>query len=378
MCACQRERSGNTSSRADVDFEAIGIARRVAAAGNATTQTMPQQTMPYSQFQTMPAPPYAYAFPWGMMIPVPLQNVTMPISGPQERETCAQCALREMEEELETSQRGIEKFRAECTEDALAISMERIKELRQANDVLQNELAALGDEYTSLGQEFKKLGRLCMDTEHVRQVKTVLAQVGGKCERLHGRDGSLHDMANAAVAQHRRMTKLLEAVQQRHAAARQTFDIAKGHLKRRERAAIDEQKAAQRECAAQERRARQLTAEVAEHKRSTAITAKEMSETKDQLQAAIAKNIQLERKYLRAKAHATTFFDEKKEALNEREDAIASVPMCAICMARDVQLVVNLPCGHACACKICSDTTRPCAICRGDVTQAVPIYFVSG
>ena len=68
----------------------------------------------------------------------------------------------------------------------------------------------------------------------------------------------------------------------------------------------------------------------------------------------------------------------KKRAQNEREDALASLPMCAVCMAGDVQLVVNLPCGHACSCKMCSDTARPCAICRGDVTQAVPVYFVSG
>ena len=147
---------------------------------------------------------------------------------------------------------------------------------------------------------------------------------------------------------------------------------------RRQREAVNEKKDAQRECDAQERRARQLAAEVAEYKGSTATSVEELRQTQERLRAAIAKNAQVERKYQRAKTNATAFFNEKKEALNEREDALASLPMCAICMAGDVQLVVNLPCGHACSCKICSDTARPCAICRGDVTQAVPVYFVSG
>ena len=116
--------------------------------------------------------------------------------------------------------------------------------------------------------KIKTLRRGCKDTEHVRQVKAVLAQVGGKCERLHRQDGSLCDMANAAVAQHRRMTKLLEAIQQRHNAARLTFEVAKGHLIRRQREAVNEKKDAQRECDAQERRARQLAAEVADYKGS--------------------------------------------------------------------------------------------------------------
>ena len=125
-------------------------------------------------------------------------------------------------------------------------------------------------------------------------------------------------------------------------------------------------------------RGKTYTAEVAEYKGLAAISVEELRQTQERLRAAIAKNAQLERKYQRAKTNATAFFDEKKKFLNEREDAIASLPMCAICMARDVQLVVNLPCGHACSCKICSDTTRPCAICRGAVTQAVPVYLVSG
>ena len=366
-----RKNASGKHVRNDIDFNTIGNARRMAAAsvvGNPTmTQTMPQ-TMPYS-------PLCAYTTPCFMM---PVLMPCMPITGPpapqQRGTTCVECIMREMEE----PQRDIEKFRAECTDDALAMAMSKIKKVQDANNFLQDELTALGDEHSSLDQEFKKLGRLCMDTEHVQQAKAILANVGGKCESLHGKDGSLHDMANASVAQHRRMTKLLEAMQRRHDGARQAFEVAKGHLKRREGGAIEEKKDAQRECEEQGRRARQLTAEVAEQKRSMASTKEELIQTHGQLQAAIAKNTQMERRWQRAKSNAPTFFDEKKKALSERQDAIASLPMCAICMARDVQLVVNLPCGHACSCKICSDTTRPCAICRGDVMRAVPVYFVSG
>jgi len=166
--------------------------------------------------------------------------------------------MREMDEVAEKMQRENAKIRLEFADDALALAAVKIKKLQDANNFLQGELMALGDECSSLDQEFKKLGRLCMDTEHVRQAKAVLAHVGGKRERLHGKNGSLHNMANAAVAQHRRMTKLLEAMQRRHSAARQTFEVAKGRLKRREGEAIEEKKDAQRECEEQERRGCQL------------------------------------------------------------------------------------------------------------------------
>ena len=362
--------------RNDIDFNTIGNARRMAAAsvvGNpTTTQTMPQ-TMPYS-------PLFSYTTPC-FMIPVLMSNVPMPITGPpvpQQPETCTKCVMREMDEVAEQLQMDKDRFHLQRAEDALAVAMAKIKKAQVANNFLQDELTALGDEYTSLDQDFKKLGRLCKETEHIGQSKAILAQVGGKCERLRSTSGSLHDMANAAVARHRKMARLLQTTQQRHSGARQAFEAAKGHLKHREGEAINEKKDAQRECEEQGRLARELAGEATECRRSMATMLQELCETKAQLQTAIAKNTQLQSKWQRAKSNATTFFDEKKKALNEREDAIASLPMCAICMARDVQLVVNLPCGHACSCKICSDTTRPCAICRGDVMRAVPVYFVSG
>ena len=61
--------------------------------------------------------------------------------------------MREMEE----PQRDIEKFRAECTDDALAMAMSKIKKVQDANNFLQDELTALGDECSSLDQEFKKV-----------------------------------------------------------------------------------------------------------------------------------------------------------------------------------------------------------------------------
>jgi len=308
----------------------------------------------------------------------------MPISGPplapQQPEFCSKCFMREMNDAAEEMHRSRDKLHLECAEDALGMALSKIKVAQDANSHLQNELKTIMEEHSSLEQHFKKLGKLSMDadSEHVSQAKAILARVGGKCERIHRKDGSLHDMTHAAVAQHRKMAKLLEAMQQRHNAARQTFETAKGHLKRREQEAIDEKKNALRECAAQERRARQLTADLEEHQRSITATQRENGDLKDKLRAATDKNVQLERKYLRAKANATTFFDEKKKALSEREDAIAARPMCSICFEKDTQLMLNLPCGHVCTCKVCASTTAPCAICRGEVTQLAPAYFVSG
>ena len=92
-----------------------------------------------------------------------------------------------MDEVAEKMQRENAKIRLEFADDALALAAVKIKKLQDANNFLQGELMALGDECSSLDQEFKKLGRLCMDTEHVRQAKAVLAHVGGKRERLHGK-----------------------------------------------------------------------------------------------------------------------------------------------------------------------------------------------
>ena len=388
MSGSTRYRSGNGSSkvrRSDIDFDTIGAARRAVTVGAATAPpTVPQaMMMPYSPFQNVTAQAFVFAAPC-MMMPVSMPNMDMPISGPppapQQPEFCSKCFMREMNDAAEEMHRSRDKLHLECAEDALGMALAKIKVAQDANSHLQNELQTIMEEHSSLEQHFKKLGKLSMDadSEHVAKAKAILARLGGKCERIHRKDGTLHDMSHAVVAQHRKMAKLLEAMQQRHNAARQTFETAKGHLKRREQEAIDEKKNALRECAAQERRARQLTADLEEHQRSITATQRENGDLRGELLAAIDKNAQLNRKYLRAKRNATTFFDEKKQAINEREDAIAARPMCSICFEKDTQLMLNLPCGHVCTCKVCASTTAPCAICRGEVTQLAPAYFVSG
>ena len=388
MSGSTRYRSDNGSSksrRSDIDFDTIGAARRAVTVGAATAPpTVPQaMMMPYSPFQNVTAQAFVFAAPC-MMMPVSMPNMDMPISGPppapQQPEFCSKCFMREIDDVAEEMQRGRDKLHLECAEEALGMALAKIEVARDVNSRLQHELTKIMEEHSSLKQQFKKLGKLSMDadTEHVSQAKAILANIGGKCERLHSTDGSMHDMSHAAVAQHRKMAKLLQKMQQRRDAERQTFELAKGHLRRREQEAIDEKKNALRESAAQERRARQLTAEVAEYERAMAATRQENVDLRDKLQATIDKNTQLERKYLRAKGNATTFFDEKKKALSELQDAMDARSMCSICFDKDTQLMVNLPCGHVCTCKVCASTTAPCAICRAEIMQIAPVYFVSG
>ena len=388
MRCSKRDRYGNQGGknvRSDVDFAAIGACRSAAVGTGATQQTMTQATMPapYSPFQNMTAQPFVFATPCFMM-PVSMSDVGMPISrpqpAPQQPEFCSKCFMREIDDVAEEMQRGRDKLHLERAEEALGMALAKIEVARNVNNHLQHELTKIMEEHGSLKQQFKKLGKLSMDadTEHVSQAKAILANIGGKCERLHSTDGSMHDMSHAAVAQHRKMAKLLQKMQQRRDAERQTFELAKGHLRRGEQAAIDEKENALRESAAQERRARQLTAEVAEYERAMAATRQENVDLRDKLQATIDKNTQLERKYLRAKGNATTFFDEKKKALSELQDAMDARSMCSICFDKDTQLMVNLPCGHVCTCKVCASTTAPCAICRAEIMQIAPVYFVSG
>ena len=118
--------SATKSTRQDVDFEGIGSARRAAnitgapLLGGATPVMMPRGPL-----QCMAPPPYAYAVPWAMMVPVVMPSVTPPIMSaptiPPRQEACFNCDLREVEE----AQKDIDKFHAEQTELALALSMER-------------------------------------------------------------------------------------------------------------------------------------------------------------------------------------------------------------------------------------------------------------
>jgi hypothetical protein len=187
------------------------------------------------------------------------------------------------------------------------------------------------------------------------------------------------------------MVKLLHIAREQHGAALRTFAIAKTHLKGREREAVEGKKRVMRELADSQARERDLAEELAACHQLATNASRESSEAKDQLQAVIAKHGQLDRKYQRSKGNAQTFYDQEKKALCERDaalaereaalaernNAVAARPMCAVCFGRDVQLVVNLPCGHACECENCSDITRPCAICSDGVSIAFAVYFAS-
>jgi hypothetical protein len=286
---------------------------------------------------------------------------------------------------VEAAQKDIEKFHAEQTEMALALSMERIQELENAHGAVQVDLIKLREDYSLATQKIKTLGRCCHDTEHAAQIKAILASgVGGKCERIHEVDGSLHDMAHAAVAQRRKMVKLLHAAREQHGAALRTFAVAKTHLNSREREAVEGKKRVMRELADSQAHERDLVEELAACHHLATTARREASEAKDQVQTVIAKNGQLDRKYQRSKGNAQTFYDQEKKALCERDAALverdaalAKQPMCAICFDRDVQLVINLPCGHVCVCENCSDTTRPCPICRDGISVGLPAYFAS-
>jgi hypothetical protein len=286
---------------------------------------------------------------------------------------------------MERVQKDIDKFRAEQTEMALTVSMERITELEKFHGAVQDDLIKLREDYSLATQKIKTLGRCCNDTEHAPQIKAILASgVGGKCERIHEVDGSLHDMAHAAVAQRRKMVKRLHAAREQYGAALRTFAIAKTHLKCREHEAVEGKKRVMRELADSQVRERDLAEGLAACHQLATTASRESSEAKDQLQAVIVKHGQLDRKYQRSKSNAQTFYDQEKKALCERDAALverdaalAKQPMCAICFDRDVQLVINLPCGHVCVCENCSDTTRPCPICRDGISVGLPAYFTS-
>ena len=47
---------------------------------------------------------------------------------------------------------------------------------------------------------------------------------------------------------------------------------------------------------------------------------------------------------------------------------------CAICFSTE-NLMVLIPCGHACVCEPCQPTLQTCPLCRDLVVQAIRVYF---
>jgi hypothetical protein len=247
---------------------------------------------------------------------------------------------------------------------------------------LEEELDHLHLAHHSTIQRLGTFVRYAIDRKHLAQAKTTLSQIGGKCAKLEKTDGSLHDMVHAALAQNRKMAKHLASRRDQYSSVLQTFDAAKTHLKRREREAMNNSNVARRELAVlqayMERREGELTSELARCQRLMSTQSKGLCEATVQMEALVAKNHKLERNLLRTKTNATTFFNEKKKALAERDAAVDAKPVCASCLERDgKQLMVNLPCGHACSCMGCLDVSTPCTICRGAIVNAIPVYFAA-
>lgn len=277
-----------------------------------------------------------------------------------------------------------DQLRTQLLEESLNAEALELMHTRSTSKLrrLEEELDQLHVAHHSAMQRLKTLVRYANDGRHLALAKTTLSQIGGKCEKLDKNDGSLHDMAHAALAQNRKLAGRLASMCDQYSSALQTFDAAKTHLKTREREAVNNSNVARRELVAlqgdMERREGEMTSELASCQRLVSTKSKELNDAKVLNAALVAKNHKLERNLLRTKTNATTFFNEKKKALAERDAAVDAKPLCASCLERDgKQLMVNLPCGHACSCMGCLDVSTPCPICRGAIVNAIPVYFAA-
>jgi chromosome segregation ATPase len=345
--------------------------------------------------------PYVYAVPGGVMMPMPVAFAPCyPALSSYERAPATPMMrgapgdyMSQVEADIEKVQLEQERFIASMNEDLLAAGVERVRELDASGKAARQEIEQLRDGHRDTMEKLKTLRRCQQDRAHLAQAKEALSKVGGKCERLFKADAGIHDMCHAAAGHIRRVTKLLAGTRDHYEDSARTFSAAKSHLKHREREAVQSSKEAAAELAKLKKRMecrdREVASELAGYQVRTKALGQELRDAMEQLDGVVAKNHQLERKYQRSKGNAQTFYDQEKKtlcerdaalaerdaALAERDAALAERPMCAICFDRDVRLVVNLPCGHACECENCSDITRPCAICSDGVSIALPLYF---
>ena len=238
-------------------------------------------------------------------------------------------------------------------------------------------------------QKIKSIDQDHKATNHVSPAKMILAKSGGKCATLADRGGDLATMAHTTVAQHRRVTKLLASVHQQHVAEKTTLKADGAMLRDRERALLKDLKDVRAALVAMEtyaqRTEKETAAKLADQEQLVAEMGEALVQANENRVRQERRSEQLERKLVRAKTHAMTFFDDKRALEREvadlrvsRDAALARAGrLCVVCL-EDRDLLVSVPCGHACVCAECVRPVGvPCAMCREIVERNTPLFVAT-
>ena len=214
-----------------------------------------------------------------------------------------------------------------------------------------------------------------MVCSRARRSLATLGQLGGKVEKLaQDKSVDLRTLAHAALAQHRRLTRLLIAQKTQiseltDVTVRQGITVSQ--LTEHGDELYAKVRATRVENADLRMRVRETQKEHDEASRSLTHRCNVAEARADALEKRIAS---LQKKMERSKGIASQFYQEKQE-LNGRLQSFQHE--CSVCLedTRTDNLLVFWPCGHAKLCVECGRSLHACPICTAVVVQRTRLYI---
>ena len=196
------------------------------------------------------------------------------------------------------------------------------------------------------------------------------ANMGAKIEKLStGNAASIIVLADAIVAQHRKMNRLLASLKSRN------DEQATKHAKELEevKTALANIEAelthSRRETSLFKQHAQKLEISVHQKSRENLSMERRCTEADEKMVAYEKKIAILVKKQLRSKEVAAKLYREKKKLEENRSSG-----ECCVCL-EERPLMVFIPCGHAACCLSCGAACEICPICKGSISARSPIYF---
>ena len=199
-------------------------------------------------------------------------------------------------------------------------------------------------------------------------------------------------MARAAVAQHKRLKTLTEKLHEKGATLAQQLRLlsVQLHQKNAEVQNANEErdcvcKNMQKQKDIEKIHLAQLESrdcEIATQRGLMEKMAEEYTAKIQKVEDKLAWQKNRSQKIFTEKTEAILVADKFAQKIANLKGRLASakmkIGMCTVCLDSE-QLLVNFPCGHACACQRCTDASleNACFVCRTHVSRRVRLYLAS-
>ena len=314
-----------------------------------------------------PVPMLTYVSSWGMPCPLQMppyqQQVALPTTEAKDDKV----------EELKNTKEKLYQAR-----EKVVYLQERLTLALLKNDDLEGQLVCckicLKDARLQQEKIARELANMQRDDnpKRIYQVRTTFANggMGDKIERLANDEAvSLKNLAEASVAQHRKMSKLLTTLKNRYDlkfAEQQASEATHaGEIAALESALATTQaelSQSREETTLFRQHAQKLEEHIASHQKSRA-------EAESQVATFEKKIATLTKKQARSKEISAKLYEEKKKLQEKR-----SFGECSVCF-EEGNLMTFVPCGHAAVCLSCGAEIAKCPICTTHVDARAPLYF---